>query len=65
MKQIYLMPQARCRETGETVVSRELSGRRFTQVDRREAQLTAERLAHNLAARSGRTWTAFLKPYTV
>ncbi len=59
----YLMPKAHCRETGQTVMCRNLSSR-IGQTQRFAAQLEAERLAEQMRFKTGRAWTALVEEYT-
>jgi hypothetical protein len=58
----YLIPKARCRETGETVKSQNLVGR-YQLTERWACQQEAEYLAQRLRAKTGRFWSAFIEVY--
>ena len=60
----YLMPAARNANTREVVKQQDLAGRRFSLMDRREAQLWAERLAEDMSARTRQDWRSELIEYT-
>lgn len=60
----YLMPMARCRETGQTVKSNDL-GARFTISQRSDCQRQAETLAAQMQWKTGQVWTGFVDTYTV
>jgi hypothetical protein len=60
----YLLPKARCSQTGETVKEQDLSGARFTLQQRSLCELQAQRLADRMTARTGRQWTGFVEQYT-
>lgn len=60
----YLLPMARCLETGQTVKQQDLKGVKYDLAHRREAELMAEQLADSMQRKTGRTWSGFLKPYT-
>lgn len=55
---------ARCVETGQTVKQQDLKGVRYDLAHRREAELMAEQLAQSMQRKTGRTWTAFVRPYS-
>ena len=60
----YLMPGARNINTREVVKKQDLAGRRFSLLDRREAQLWADRLAEDMSARTRQDWRAELIEYS-
>ncbi len=60
----YLMPAARNINTREVVKKQDLAGRRFSLLDRREAQLWADRLAEDMSARTRQDWRAELIEYS-
>jgi non-homologous end joining protein Ku len=60
----YLIPKATCKETGQTVKSNDLV-KKFMINQNRDAQLEADRLAANMTAKTGRTWTSFVETFTV
>jgi hypothetical protein len=60
----YFMPAARCQETGQRIKNQDLTGRRFSQFERQQAWLHAERLAASQSARDQQTWTPELIEYT-
>lgn len=59
----YLMPAARCEETGQMVKKQNLSGRRYSQYERSEAWAVAETLAEDMSKRLRQTWTPKLIEY--
>jgi len=60
----YLLPMARCIETGETVKTQDLTGTRFTERQRVLAEDMAQQLAAKMTQRTRRTWQGFVKDYT-
>ena len=60
----YLLPMAKCIETGETVKTQDLSGNRFTVQQRVLAQEVADQIAKKMEDRTNKTWSGFLKEYT-
>jgi hypothetical protein len=60
----YLMPAARNSNTRELVKQQDLAGRRFSLVDRVEAQKWSERLAEDMSARTRQDWRAELIEYS-
>lgn len=60
----FLMPKASCKETGQTVLSNDIS-KRFTIAQRADAALEANRLAEQMTNRTGRKWTGRVDEYTV
>lgn len=60
----YFIPTAHCRETGQTVKSNDL-GKRFDLNKQADARREATRLAEQMTAKTGRTWTAGVDSYTV
>jgi hypothetical protein len=60
----YLMPAARNINTRELVKQQDLAGRRFSLVDRVEAQKWSERLAEDMTARTRQDWRAELIEYS-
>ena len=60
----YLMPAARNINTREVVKQQDLAGRRFSLVERGQAQLWAERLAEDMSARTRQDWQAELIEYS-
>lgn len=60
----YIIPKARCLETGQTVQEQDLSGRRFQPHERVECQRLADRLAENQNKRSDKTWQGYCQIYT-
>ncbi len=60
----YLMPKARCLETGQTVNANNL-GTKFTLTQRIDAERESQRLAENMQKKTSRTWTGFVEEYTV
>jgi hypothetical protein len=61
---LYLLPKARCPETGETVKQQDLTGARFTLHQRTLCEDQAQKLAANMTARTGRAWIGFVEQYT-
>jgi hypothetical protein len=59
----YLMPAARSQSTGQLIKSQDLRGRRYTELDRDQAQRLAQRLAESLTARTRHSWSAELITY--
>ena len=64
MEQTYLLPKARCPETGQAVKSQDLTGARFTVQQRSMALEVADQIAVKQSARTGRTWVGFVEEYT-
>ena len=64
MSQTYLLPKARCVETGQTIKQQDLTGGRFTHAQRSFAQDAATRLAAQLSARTKQTWVGIVEEYT-
>ena len=60
----YLMPAARNINTRELVKQQDLAGRRFSLVERGQAQLWADRLAEDMTARTRQDWRAELIEYS-
>ncbi len=60
----YLMPMARCRETGQTVKSNDLSAK-FSITQRRDAEQQSRTLAEQMQWKTGREWTGFVQEYSV
>lgn len=60
----YIIAKARCLETGQTVKSQDLSGRRFQLHEQQECQLVADRLADQMSYRTGNTWQGYCQRYT-
>jgi hypothetical protein len=60
----YLMPAARNINTRELVKQQHLAGRRFSLVDRVEAQKWSERLAEDMTAPTRQDWRAELIEYS-
>jgi hypothetical protein len=60
----YLMPAARNSNTREVVKQQDLAGRRFSLVERGQAQLWADRLAEDMTARTRQDWRAELIEYS-
>lgn len=59
----YLLPMAKCTETGETVKTQDLSGNRFTLRQRALAQEVADQIAEKMNQRTNKNWTGFVKEY--
>ena len=64
MEQTYLLPKARCPETGESVKSQDLTGARFTVQQRSMAEEVADQIAAKMTARTGRLWEGTVVEYT-
>ena len=62
---LYFMPAARNDRTGQRIKSQDLSGRRFSQLERAAAWLHAERLAAAQTARDRQTWIPELIEYSL
>ena len=60
----YLLPMARNTVTGQTVKTQDLTGARFTQKQRVLAEQVADQLAVRMTARTGESWSGFVKLYT-
>ena len=60
----YLLPKARCVETGETVKTQDLTNNRFTIGQRAQAQEVADQLAVKMQQRTRVTWQGFVQQYT-
>jgi hypothetical protein len=59
----YLLPKARCVETGQTVKSQDLTNNRFTLGQRSQAQEVADQLAVKMQQRTRLTWQGFVQQY--
>jgi hypothetical protein len=57
MSNTFLMPAARCLNTGQLIKSQQLS-KRFTASDRREVDQLSQILAEDLSRRTRETWSA-------
>lgn len=62
MSNQYLMPAARCENTGERIKRQDLSGHRYTAKDSGTVWTLSQILAEDLTARTRRTWVA--EPFT-
>lgn len=62
--ELYLLPKARCPETGETVKQQDLTGARFTLQQRILCEDQAQKLAAKMTAKTGRSWIGFVEQYT-
>lgn len=60
----YLLPKARCVETGQTVKNQDLTEARFTLAQRSFAEEVATQLAAKMSARTNQTWIGFVERYT-
>jgi hypothetical protein len=60
----YLIPLARCQETGQTVKSVDLA-HRYPLSERTQAQLAAGSLAEKMQKKTGDTWTGLVDSYTI
>lgn len=65
MPEKYLLPTARCQETGEVIKQQDLAGGRYKLNERNFAQQAADRLASNLTARTRRDWKARVVEYSI
>lgn len=59
----FLLPKARCPETGETVKIQDLTGARYQLTQRSMAEDSARQLADRMAARTGRRWVGYVEAY--
>ena len=64
MAQQYLAVKARNMITGETVMSRDLSGGRYELRQRSVANLEARLLAEQMTRRKGEPWQGFVEVFT-
>lgn len=64
MTQQYLMPKARNMLTGQTVMEKDLAGRRLELRQRSVAQGAADRLADKMSRTTSQPWTGFVEVYT-
>ncbi len=55
---------ARCRETGQTVKSNDLSAK-FSIIQRRDAEQQSRTLAEQMKWKTGLEWTGFVQEYSV
>lgn len=60
----YLLPKARCVRTGQTVKDQDLTGHRFTNNQRTQAQERADQLAKTMSDRTREDWTGFVVSYS-
>lgn len=60
----YLIVKARNLQTGQTVKQQDLTGARFSLLQRSFALEQAQRLAENMSQRTGDTWQGFVEVYT-
>lgn len=60
----YLLPKARCLRTGQTMKDQDLTGHRFTQLQRAQAQERADQLAKTMQDRTREPWEGFVVTYT-
>jgi hypothetical protein len=63
-KMKYLLPMARCLETGETVKTQDLTGARFELGQRKLAEEQARVFADKLSIRTRKPWVGFVETYT-
>jgi hypothetical protein len=63
MAQQYLAVKARNMITGETVISKDLSGQRLELRQRSVAELEARLLAEKMARRTGTVWQGFVETF--
>ena len=64
MTQQYLMPKARNTLTGETVMEKDLTGRRLELRQRVLAQTQAQSLAEKMQRKTAVEWRGFVDIYT-
>lgn len=64
MSQQYLLPKARCPQTGQTVKQQDLDGVRYGLHQRKLCQLAADQLAESMIRKTGRAWLGFVEAYT-
>ena len=64
MAQQYLVVKARNMLTGETVMSRDLTGQRLELRQRTVANLEARTLAEKMTRRKGEPWQGFVEVFT-
>jgi hypothetical protein len=60
----YLLAKARNTVTGQTVKNQDLTGARFTLLQRVLAEDSARILAEKMTARTGDVWQGFVESYT-
>lgn len=60
----YLLPKARRVGSGQTVKDQDLTGHRFTMLQRVQAQERADQLARSMSDRTRDTWVGFVETYT-
>jgi hypothetical protein len=60
----YLIAKARNTVTGQTVKNQDLTGGRFTLLQRVLAEDSARLLAEKMTARTSDTWVGFVESYT-
>jgi hypothetical protein len=60
----YIIPIARCLETGQTVKVQDLSGRRLQMHEKLECQRMADRLAEQLTVKTRKSWQGLCLPFT-
>ena len=60
----YLLAKARNTVTGQTVKNQDLTGARFTLLQRTLADASAQQLADKMTARTGDLWLGFVELYT-
>lgn len=64
MTQQYLMPKARNTLTGETVMEKDLTGRRLELRQRALAETQARSLAEKMERKTAEPWRGFVDVYT-
>jgi hypothetical protein len=64
MAQQYLAVKARNMITGETVISKDLSGQRLELRQRSVAELESRLLAEKMNRRTGTVWQGFVEVFT-
>jgi hypothetical protein len=64
MTQQYLMPKARNTLTGETVMEKDLTGRRLELRQRGLAETQARGLAEKMERKTAEPWRGFVDVYT-
>jgi hypothetical protein len=64
MTQQYLMPKARNQLTGQTVMERDLTGRRLELRQRALAETVSNQLADKMMRKTAEPWQGFVEVYT-
>jgi hypothetical protein len=58
MKDKHLMPAARCQDTRQLVKQQDLTGRRYSVLERETVLKLSQALAESMSARTRQTWYA-------